>query len=54
MLREVHCSLLKHNPKARLIVVSVKGDLGSDVINSVKELAEYRELSDLTIEEWQV
>ena len=48
MLREAHCSLLKHNPMARLIVVSVKGDLASDV---VKGLAEYRELSDLTIEE---
>jgi hypothetical protein len=48
-VRELHCSLMKTNPGARLIVIGVEGDLDENVVKQVKEFSEYREVEDLNI-----
>ena len=49
LVRELHCSLLKHNPGARLIVAAVAGDLDAAIITEVQNFTEYREIEDIPI-----
>ena len=49
LVRELHCSLLKHNPAARLIVAAVAGDLDAAIIAQVQNFTEYREIKDVPI-----
>ena len=49
LVRELHCSLLKHNPGARLIVAAVAGDLDAATIAEVQNFTEYREIEDVPI-----
>ena len=48
LLRELHCSLLQHNPTAHLIVASVAGDLSNSTLEVIHGLAnvEYLEFEE--------
>jgi len=54
-VKELHCSLMKHNPDARLIVVGVKGEMETSIIQNVQALSqtEWREEEDLLIENFK-
>lgn len=54
LLAQLQCSLRKHNPGARLITLAAAGDLPNATITQIKELAEYREADDLSINDWNV
>lgn len=52
LLRELHCSLLKHNPGAHLIVASVPGDLSNttlDILHGLEHV-EYIALEEYAFE----
>lgn len=53
LVRELHCSIQKHSPGVRFVVLSVAGDLSASIIQDIQEFAEYREVEELSFpNEW--
>ena len=48
-LQELACSLNRSNPGVPLIVLGVEGDLSSDTIAEIKQVAEYQLVEDISI-----
>ena len=55
LLKELHCSLMQHNPGARLVVVGVIGELDQWVIREFLALGntEWREVEDFVMPNWR-